>query len=57
MIDLSKPLPLRPAQTTTLQTAAPITSPVAVVGKIHIKKVTDNDTSTENTTSRTDTQT
>lgn len=56
MIDLSKPLPSRPAHT-TLQIAAPVTSPVAVVGKIHIKKVTDNDTSTENTTSRISTQT
>lgn len=56
MIDLSKPLPSRPAHTTTLQTATAITSPVAVVGKIHIKKVTDNDTSTENTTSRINTQ-
>lgn len=53
MIDLSKPLPSRPAHTTlvncNLQTPAPVVTPVAIIGNITIKKVTLYDTTGKST--------
>lgn len=53
MIDLSKPLPSRPAHITlancNLQTPASVVTPVAIIGNITIKKVTNNDTASKST--------